>query len=161
MAQDGFFYDLASKLQIPWKSSDAPTTSDHSNDEVVVQPEAGKDPDDNSALTKISIMFQDLYKTYYSSENSQATNEDIIINAIKNSKDCKIGQDAQGQTMSRDLLLEIQSAGSTLKLNKVIPTKKEIKSEHELTSVLSSALNARKGVIMDCEDIEDEEWDDN
>ena len=169
MAQDGFFYDLTSKLQIPWKSSDAPsdapTTSDQKNDEFAVQSEAGKDPNDNSALTKISMMFQDLYKSYYNSENAQTTNKDIKIDSIKNSKVDKIGQDSKEQslprTISSELLLEIQSAGGALKLNKVIPIKKEIKSEHELTAVLSSALNARKGVIMDCEDMEDEGWDDN
>ncbi len=54
MAQDGFFYDLTSKLQIPWKSSDAPsdapTTSDQKNDEFAVQSEAGKDPNDEKNI---------------------------------------------------------------------------------------------------------------
>jgi len=152
MAQEGFLYNVVSRLQSSWNSSDAIATGKDQNNDQQSAASA-----DQSTMAKVSMMFKEFYSSYYNTGSGNTGSD-----ASKQSRDDKVDVLKNPKKEHDDLLSEIRSVGGTYKLNKVAPIdKKEIKPEHDLTAVLSLALNKRKGVISEEIEADESEWDDN
>ena len=154
-------------------------SSDKDNDEtsttVKNENQLKDDQDPNASYsTKIAEMLHQYYKNYYDrtthKESTAAEkltpisnledNKSNTPNAENNSRGIynliynyysKLSNSAKNdlRTPPQELLSAIKNSGGIAKLNKVIITKSEKKSENELATILSNALLARKSVILE------------
>ena len=188
MSEEGYIYNIISKIQIAWapEKSDLSSKTDNNSDpgkkDVDISPkdhsskvslESETSNNDETFSQKVTNIFSGYYNYYKSNDElkaasiSSADNTSYMRNTTENQtnqKDpanasnallslfLKKNESSNDRTVPNDLLAEIKNAGGVIKLNKVIHVKEEKRTDHDLTAVLSSALNARKNVmIMDPE----------
>ena len=108
----------------------------------------------NDELKSASVSSADNTSYMRNTTENQTNQKDLanVSNILGNYLFSKKKEPSNDRTVPNDLLAEIKNAGGVTKLNKVIHVKEEKRTDHDLTAVLSSALNARKNaMIMDPE----------